>query len=223
MGLAGSASSLRRPARVRVSGVALLLAVTASSMVALAQEWTEYVSSDDRFATLFPGIPAVRAITWDSEYGAVYPGRVYSLDAGRRHYSVTVIDYSDSKAIHQARTNWTEADDPASSQYWRIDKIASVAYAATRLRQRGGEVTYDAWHHIDRVPGHQLQITNSDGSRTFAAIYLHQDKLFIVEATVPRGTPPQGIFQQGLRFIDEEGRRIRYEWDENGQLIPQTR
>jgi len=202
---------------------ALPLAVIAFSAAAAAQEWTEYLSHEDRFVTLFPGVPTVRDISWDSEYGAVFPGRVHALASNGRRYSVTVIDYSDAEAIHAARTNSTEADDPASYQYWRIDKIASVAYAATQLRRRGGEVTYDAWHHIDRVPGHQLQITNPDGSRTFAGIYLHQDQLFIIEATVPKGTPPPGMFQQGLRFIDAEGRTIRYQWDENNQLIRQTR
>jgi YD repeat-containing protein len=36
---------------------------------------------------------------------------------------------------------------------------------------------------------------------------------------VPRGAPPPGMFQQSLRFIDENGRPIRYNWDENEQLV----
>lgn len=208
------------------SSIAALMLPTAAllfSAPAKAQEWQEYVSKEDRFATLFPGEPEAREISWDSEYGAVFPGRVHSLDVGERRYSVTVIDYSNAYEIHLARTNFTEADSPTDSQYWRIDKLASVAYAATQFRRRGGEVTYDAWHHIDRVPGHQLQITNPDGSRTYAGMYLHQDRLYIIEATVPRGSPPQGMFQQSLRFIDEEGRPIRYRWDDEGNLVRDTR
>jgi hypothetical protein len=223
MGLAPVLYPVNRRVSSTVPVVAFLLSAVSFSADALAQQWTEYVSREDRFVTQFPGVPEVREITWDSEYGAVFPGRVHALDVDERHFSVTVIDYSDAKAIHEARTNSTEADDPASYQYWRIDKLASMAYAATQFRRRGGEVTYDAWHHIDRVPGHQLQITNPDGSRTFAGIYLHQDHLFIIEATVPRGTPPQGMFQQGLRFIDEEGRTIRYQYDENDHLVRQIR
>ena len=64
--------------------------------------------------------------------------------------------------------------------YWEIDIRASVAYAATSFRQRGGEVTYDAYHYIDRIEGHQLQITNEDNSRTYAAMYLHARRLYIV-------------------------------------------
>jgi hypothetical protein len=223
MGLETALLAILRCPRSSVGKAAFLLALISLSTGVLAQEWTEYVSREDGFVTLFPGQPDVSEISWDSEYGAVFPGRIHSLDIGGRHYSVTVVDYSDAKAIHAARTNSTEADAPAGYEYWRIDKLASVDYAATQFRRRGGEITYDAWHHIDRVPGHQLQITNPDGSRTFAGIYLHQDQLFIVEATVPRGSPPQGMFQQALHFIDEDGRTIRYRWDENGHLIRQTR
>jgi YD repeat-containing protein len=200
-----------------------LLAAALLGGYAHAQEWTELVSHEDRFATMFPGTPQVRTISWDSEYGAVFPGRVYALDLNGRHYSVTVIDYSNAKAIHESRTNSTEADAPTGYEYWRIDKLASIDYAATQFRRRGGEVTFDAWHHIDRVPGHQMQITNADGSRTYAGIYLHWDHLYIIEATVPKGSPPQGMFQQTLRFIDENGETIRYRWDENDHLIRQTR
>lgn len=178
---------------------------------------------EDRFATMFPGEPVVQEIRWDSEYGAEYPGRVYSVETEDHYYAVTVIDYNDAEAIHWARSNTTEADSPLNYNYWRIDIIASVAYAATQFRQRGGVVTYDAWHHIDRVPGHQLQITNSDSSRTYAGIYLHENRLYIIEATVAPGTPPPGMFQQGMRFIDEQGRRIRYSWGENNELIRETR
>ena len=188
-----------------------------------AQDWQDYVSIEDGFATVFPGTPTVREISWDSEYGAVFPGRVHAVETNRRYYAVTVIDYRDAEAIHKARTNYTEADSPERYNYWRVDIVASVAYAATQIRQRGGEVTFDAWHHIDRVPGHQLQLTNEDGSRTYAGIYLHENRLYIIEATVPANTPPQGMFQQGLRFIDEQGRRIRYQWGENNELIKQTR
>jgi hypothetical protein len=186
---------------------------------ASAQEWQQYMTHEDDFVTTFPGEPEVREITWDSEYGAVLPGRVYSADRNGAHYSVTVIDYTNVREAHLARTNSTEADSPENYEYWRIDKLASIAYAATQFRQRGGEVTFDAWHHIDRVAGHQLQITNPDTSRTYAGIYLHQDRLYIIEANVPRGAPPPGMFQQSLRFIDENGRPIRYNWDENEQLV----
>ena len=184
-----------------------------------AQSWIEFTSQEDFFTINLPGQPGISEISYPSEYGAVFPGRVYSVINGEKSYNVTVIDYTDALNIHRARANTTEADSAASYAYWRIDVIASVAYAATQFRTRGSEVTYDAWHHVERVPGHQLNLTNPDQSRSYVGIYLHKDRLYIVEATVPKGSPPQGQFQQSLGYIDEDGIRIRYEWDENGDYV----
>ena len=220
MGLAAQRN--RTPRAVRLVQ-ALAISAWLITLPVHAQAWQDYASAEDQFATMFPGQPQVREIRWQSEYGAEYPGRVHSIELEDSYYAVTVVDYGNAEAIHLARSNSTEADSPLNYNYWRIDKVASVAYAATQFRQRGGVVTFDAWHHIDRVPGHQLQLTNSDGSRTYAGIYLHEDRLYIIEATAPRTTPPQGMFQQGLRFLDEQGRRIRYSWGENDELIRETR
>ena len=203
--------------RDRFSGVKmgasfLRLALAAAvflPVVAFAQAWFQYSSSLDSFRIHTPGDFEIEEIEYSSEYGAVLPARVYSFRSGENHYSVTVVDYTNSKAIHAARTNRTEAD--YLSLYWEIDIRASVAYAAANLRSRGGRVTYDAYHYIDRVEGHQLQITNTDQSRSYAAIYLHESRLYIVEATVAPGLPPPGMFQQSLEFIDEAGQRIRYQ------------
>ncbi len=186
-----------------------------------AQSWVEYRNQDDFFSINLPAVaePTVREITYPSEYDAVFPGRVYTVENGESVYTVTVIDYTDARNIHLARTNKTEADAPANYEYWRIDVIASIAYAATSFRTRGSEVTYDAWHHIDRVAGHQLNLTNPDQSRSYVGIYLHKTRLYIIEATVPEGSPPQGHFQQSLGFLDEEGVRIRYGWKDDGSLF----
>ncbi|MDG2087903.1 MAG: hypothetical protein P8J68_04095 [Arenicellaceae bacterium] len=185
------------------------------------QSWVQYNNMDDFFSiNIPPGIePTVEEITWASEYDAVFPARVYTVEKGESVYSLTVIDYTDAYNIHKARTNTTEADAPVGYEYWRIDVIASVDYAATKYRNRGGKVNYDAWHHIDRIAGHQLNITNADNSSSYVGIYLHEARLYIIEARVPEGYPPQGHFQQGLGILDKEGVRIRYDWDENGDLV----
>jgi hypothetical protein len=92
-----------------------------------------------------------------------------------------------------------------------------VAHAANAFRTRGGTVTYDAWLDIEKVEGHQLQITNPDQSRSFIAILLNAARLYILEATVPRGYPPPVLFQSSLGFLDEDGRRVRYQVDADGQ------
>lgn len=189
------------------------ISVTAAIVLPLAiaishaQGWRQYTSAADNFRIHAPGEFEVVETEYPSEYGAVMPARVYSYEEGASRYSVTVVDYTDARAIHAARPDRNEAD---YELYWEVDVRASIAYAAANLRQRGGEVSYDAYHYIDRVEGHQLQVTNDDGSRTFAAIYLHDSRLYISEATVAPGSPPPGMFQQSLEFLDEAGNRIRY-------------
>jgi hypothetical protein len=40
---------------------------------------------------------------------------------------------------------------------------------------------------------------------------MHENRLYILEGTVPAGAPPPGLFQQSLGFLDEKGVRVRYE------------
>ena len=62
-----------------------------------------------------------------------------------------------------------------------------------------------------------MQITNKDQSRSFIGIHLNASRLYILEATSPQGFPPPAWFQQSLQFIDENGQRIRYTFDTDGQ------
>ena len=195
--------------------VVVLLNISPAS----AQEWADFTSKVDRFTVNLPGQPKVEEIKWQSEYDAVFPGRVYTLMQGGNSYSITVIDYTDSEAIHAARTNRTEAE--TGGAYWQVDIVASIAYAATKFRQRPGvKVTYDAYHYIDLVSGHQLQLTTQDQSRTFVAIYLHENRLYILEATVPPKAPQPGLFQQSLSLLDEAGNRVRYQTIYYNRLPP---
>ena len=195
-----------------------IVLVLALSVPGFGQGWTTFVSREDRFSVNFRGEPEVEEISYDSEYGAVFPGRVYRRDVGDSRYSVTVIDYTDAERIHAERTNKTQADSLVI--YWQIDVMASIAYAAWQFRERDAEVTYDAWHYIDLIEGHQLQLTNGDGSRTFAGIYLHESRLYILEGTVPPGSPPPGLFQQSLVLLDEDGNGVRYSSIYSNRLPP---
>ena len=51
------------------------------------------------------------------------------------------------------------------------------------------------WNFMDLVDGHQLQLTNNaDKSRTFVSIYMHMNKLYIMEGTVPAGIRNRDCF-----------------------------
>jgi hypothetical protein len=180
---------------------------------AFAQEWVEYTNRVDRFAVPAPGAPKVETIAWDSEYGAKFPGRVYTWQQGRNRYSVTVVDYSDSQRIHSEVNHITYLGGPPGSGgvYWLVDIAGSVAYAATKYREKPGvKVTYDAFHFIEFVMGHALQLTGPDGSRSYVGIYLHENRLYILDATAPPDAAPPIIFQQSFGFLDADGKPVQY-------------
>jgi hypothetical protein len=177
-----------------------------------AQDWVEYVNRADRFTVPAPGEPKVETITWDSEYGGRFPGRIYSWTQGRTRYSVTVVDYSESERIHSELKHIAYSGGPGpGGVYWLVDIVGSVAYAAMKYRQKPGvQVTYDAFHYIEFVPGIELQITNADATRTYAGLYLHENRLYILDATAPRSEAPPIIFQQSFGFLDMGGNPVRY-------------
>jgi hypothetical protein len=61
--------------------VAATLTLTLSCP-ALAQEWIEFTSKEDRFTGNFPGQPKVTQTIYQSQYGADLPARVYSAEQG---------------------------------------------------------------------------------------------------------------------------------------------
>lgn len=189
---------------------ALILFMPGSSF---AQEWIQYASKADLFGVNFPVEPKVQDISYGTEFEIKLPAHVYSAESGASRYSVTVVDYKDAEKIHteladQCRKKGGESD--ACTNNWRADVQGSMIYASFTFLQRNAKVTYYAWAVTDQVEGQRLQLTNADGSRTFAAIYRHGTRLYILEGTVPRGAPAPGLFQQSLMWLDEEGKPVRY-------------
>jgi hypothetical protein len=173
-----------------------------------AQEWNRYQNLDGRFAVSAPGQPTIEMTKWKSEYDSMFPAAIYRWQQGQNRYTVTVVDYSDSEAIYYANPHSVDFQD---AFYWQIDILGSIQYAATQYRQKTGiKVTFDAFHYINLITGHQLQITNPDQSRTYVGIYLHENRLYIIDATVTKGMPPPLIFQQSPEFLDASGNPVRY-------------
>jgi hypothetical protein len=178
-----------------------------------AQEWIEYASQKDFFTVNFPSEPKVEDITYTTEYRLNLPGRVYSAADGPNRYSVTVVDYTEAEKLHAERNKQCKATDAypdICGDRSRADLRGAIVWATFHFLQRDAKVTFYAWYNADLVEGHQLQLTNADGSRTFAAIHMHDNRLYIFEGTVPKGAPQPALFQQSLGFIDKEGKRIRY-------------
>jgi len=196
--------------RISTTTAALILVM---SWPGFAQEWIQYASKADSFGVNFPSEPRVRDITYPTEYGITLPGRVYSVENGPGRYAITVIDYANAEAIHTAKAAECKkkgGDGDACQNDWRGDVQGSIVFASWKLMQRNAKVTHYARSVVDQVEGHQVQLLNPDDSRTFAAIHRHGTRLYILEATVPKGAPAPGLFQQSLEFLTEDGKPIRY-------------
>src|SRR5712692_3965751 len=197
--------------RLSLIAAALSLFVSVPSF---AQEWVEYASPTDYFSINFPIDPKIENITYTTEFGINLPGRVYTSQEGSNHYSVTAIDYTDAAKMHAERSKKclaAGAYPDICSDHGRLDLRGAIDFATWTYLKKDAKVTFFAYYNSDLVEGRQLQLTNADGSRTFLAIHMHENRLYIIDGTVPKGAPQPALFQQSMGFIDKEGKRIRYQ------------
>ena len=141
------------------------------SAPASAQGWFMFEDKSEFFTVNFPAEPTVSVTTFESESGLTLPAKLYEAGDASGDYSITVVNYNGSGA------SITET-------------LGGMAYAAWNYRKGSGEITFDGYGQVDRITGHQLQINNGDGSKTYVAIHPHDARLFILEATTPPGMPP---------------------------------
>lgn len=198
---------------------ALILLIAAPS----SAEWIEYTSRPDMFTINFPGQPTVENIDWTTEYGITIPGHVHRYDTPDSHYLVTVVDYSNVEKIHAERVKGCTGYPDTCGNPYVAELRGAMEYAAWSFLKRDAKVTYYAYGNTDRVEGRRLQLTNADGSRTFAQIHMHDNHLYIFEATVPKTAPSPALFQQSVGFIDRNGVRIRYNTVYSNAYPPPTR
>lgn len=214
--------------RICVVAVAVLLGAIVSP--AGAQEWEEFVSPEDGFSVNFPGKPTIERTTYKSQFGADLPATVFRGALGPGRFSLTVVDY---RPIEQILGERAKSCPPGAETcrgglgstgpgYSWADKAGALIHTTWTFLQRDVTVTQYIWNNIDQVVGHTLQLTNNaDKSRTFVGVYMHQDKLYISEGTVPAGYPEPGLFQQSLGWVDAKGNGIRYQSHYvNGQPPP---
>jgi hypothetical protein len=182
-------------------------------------DWTEVVSQEERFTLTFPGKPVIADTTFFSQYGAALPARVYRVATGGKVYSLTVVDYNPVERLLVERSrscpigaNTCQGIADWGVGYWKTDIRGALLYAVWKLVERDAKVTTVSWNGIALVQGVEMRLTNNaDQSRTFASIYMHENRLLIVEATVPRGDAPPVSFNESLNWLDESGRPVRYQ------------
>ena len=196
-----------RPVRLIPALLILLVSIQTPSF---AQEWIEYYSRADFFLVNLPGEPKVRDITYATEFGVTLPGHIHIYEDGPTRYSVTMVDYTNIQKIHAERLTNCRAYPNLCTNPYVAELRGAMDYAAWSFIKRDAKVTYYAYANSDRIEGRRVQLTNPDRSQTFAAIYMHENRLYILEGTVPAGSPPPALFQQSMGFLDKDGIRVRY-------------
>ena len=207
---------------------AALLLLTAAPLA--AQEPIDYTSKLDYFSINMPSQPKIEETTYPDEYRlAPLPARVYTADQGRNHYKVTVVDYRDVPKMHAARNTKcihdAGADNPALTPQKRRDLIGdacqdetvkdvrgAMMWATWNIIERAAKVTHLAHYNVDVIEGHEVHVINPDETRTYAAIHMYENRLYIVEATVPKNAPAANWFQISLRMLDENYKPVRYQY-----------
>jgi hypothetical protein len=146
------------------------------------------------------------------------PARVYTVDRAREHYSVTVADYTNIENMAKEYVKHCPPGAPTCNGndltgvgYWKHDTRGAIINAVFRFTQRDAKLTDLLWSQHDMVEGYELQMTNNaDQSRTYAYVTMHEMKLYVVEATVPKNSPPATLFQTSFTWVDKDGNGIRY-------------
>lgn len=204
---------------MRTIATACVLALLAPGP-ALAQEWAMSTNVRDGFQALFPGQPRVADTTWKSQAGFSLPARVFTLERGGERYVVTVADYSNIEAMGKERAKRCPpgsetclgAPNLSGVGYWKHDTRGAVIDAAARLIKRDVTLTEMFWNQFYSVSGITLQLTSTvDQSRTFAYVVMHEMKLYVVEATVPKGAPEPALFVSSFGLLDKAGNELRYQ------------
>jgi hypothetical protein len=146
--------------------------------------------------------------------GYSLPARVFTVDRGREHYAVTVADYRgiEKLGIAKSQSCTPGAETCIGGQtrivgpgYWKSDVHGAITYAAFKLLQREAKLTGMTWNWAEQVEGTLLQFTNNDQSRTSASIYMHDNRLYVIEGTVPKGYPEPELFKMSIGFIRPDG------------------
>jgi len=159
--------------------IAFILAVFVASGPAAAQSWQEYSYPAYSFTVAFPAEPQIETTTYQVADGRSVEAHVYSVRLNNGVFKVTVAEL--------ANTN--------------LDESAVIDHAIKTLSE-GGEVKINIPHRIYQVYGRQLSVLGADGSRTTAAVFDYNGRLYQIEGkALPGGNAIDIIrFQQSLVF-----------------------
>jgi len=195
--------------------ISIMFAVSMPAIALAQEEWKEFRSNEDHFTAKFPGNPTVTDTVWESEYGAYLPAHIYTAKQGPGTYSMTVVDYNLAKLLDTQNAKRCppalERCDGLTSYsgegYWKNDVRGAMIYAEFKMMQRNVKVTHFMWNYVggQAIEVNELQlVNNADQSRTFATLYMHNNRLYIMEATVPGNYPAPGLFVDSIGLLEDD-------------------
>ena len=154
----------------------IIPALFAFAAPAAAQSWQEYSYPDYSFSISFPAAPQIETTTFKITDDHAVGARVYSVRRDNAEFKVTV----------------AEVGDPGLEEKTVLDH-------AIRALSDGGEVKVNIPHRINRVFGRQLSVLQGDGSRTSAALFDYNGRLYQIEGkSLPTGDDATG---DAIRFV----------------------
>lgn len=145
-----------------------------------------YRNTEYRFAAIFPGVPQMREISYETKDDTNVPAHQFFVERGPNHYLVTVVNLPSGPAI-----DWF-----------------AVAHAAEQMRLRG-EVRFEYEDAYDPgIPGRQLNIAQPDGRQLRVSTYMWDHNLYIAEAVAQPGDMAALKLEQSLLLLDSDGEAL---------------
>jgi hypothetical protein len=163
--------------------IAFIVASIAACASAMAEGWTEYAYPNDAFTVSFPAEPKIETTPYQTADGRMVEARIYSVAQDGGIFRMMVADLSGAAQAEK-----------------------DVVDHAIKTLSQGGEIKLDIPHRISQVYGRQLSIAGAEGSRSMAAVFYRNHRLYQIEGkALPGGenTTADAIrFQQSLVFTD---------------------
>ena len=159
--------------------IAFALAAFVASGPAAAQSWQEYSYPAYSFTVAFPADPQIETTTYQLADGRSVEAHVYSVRQNDSVFKMTVAELANTG----------------------LEESAVIDHAIKTMSE-GGELKINIPHRIYQVYGRQLSILGADGSRSTAAVFYHNGRLYLIEGrALPGGSAIDTVrFQQSLVF-----------------------
>jgi hypothetical protein len=166
----------RAETRMAFRAFGLVLATVVGCGSAAGQSWQEYSYPDQFFTVAFPGAPQITTTTYQASDDRSVKAYIYSVRQDNAMFRVTIAELADTG----------------------LEESAVVDHAIKTM-SAGGEVKVNIPHRVNRIFGRQISIAGPDGSRSMAAVFDYNGRLYQIEGiALPAGNDATA---DAIRFV----------------------